>query len=328
MLTAIFNKAQGRQPLYYRGNHIVKPVEQSSLTNEDWIAFLFDNIPEGAMPLGTSFVWHPECVEGDAKYKWKYRPLPVGMKLYNGGPFDPYSPRASNYISISSFYPDEAGEYKRRDTSFAALHAIMIDDIGTKVPIDNIIVMPSVLIETSKGNFQAWYKLDPPLRSLETANMLINAFVAKLKHDCNLVTRIGRLPVGSNTKYDPPTPHVVRTAPLTRHNPMDLVKAYGLILKKPEAKNVLPHPKADTIARWLHENGYVKRVNDKGWLVLHCPLGAHDDDDGTGYRPPTHNEPDGRFRCHHAKCKGKATNELLSFIEGRVLEKIAKWGAK
>jgi hypothetical protein len=202
--------------------------EVKAISNEEWIAFLFDNLPDGAMPLGTSFICNPKDMEGSNRYKWKYQPLPVGMKLYNGGPFDSFGPNASNYVSISSFYPEDDGTYKRRDTSFAALHAIMIDDIGTKVPIDSIAVMPSALIETSKGNFQAWYKLDPPLRSLETATMLVNAFVAKLKHDCNLVTRIGRLPVGSNTKYDPPTPHVVRAAPLTRHNPMDLIKAYGL----------------------------------------------------------------------------------------------------
>lgn len=299
----------------------VKPI-----SNEDWIAFLFDDLPENALPMGCSFAFDPKDVSTEeSRKKWGCSPLPVGMKLFKKGFSSRYSPDYNNYVGISSFYPDAEGMYLKRDTHFAALHAIMIDDIGPKVSIDKIVVMPSLLVETSKGNFQAWYKLDPVVRSLESANMLVSAFVNALNHDGSSVTRLGRLPVGSNTKGGGVVPQVVRAAPLTRHNPMDLVKAFSLTLKKPEARNVIPHPMADLTARWLHENGYVIRAKENGWLSLHCPLGTHDDDGATGYLPPTPSKPNGHFHCPHAKCANKGTSDLLAFIEAIVAAKVARF---
>lgn len=290
---------------------------RSTPSNEEWLQFLFDNLPEGALPIGCSFDCSPNDVDGDARYKWRPWPLPLGA--LRGHLFGPTS---NNYCSISSFYPDQTGKYRRDLSRFACLHALMVDDIGPKVPPAAVLVMPSALIETSPANFQAWYKLDPPLHSVEAATVLVNALGDKLRHDGKSANRLGRMPVGANRKHSPPFPHVVRHFDGSRHDPMSLVKAYGLQLKAPDSRNVVPHPTADLTARWLMENGYVKRVRENGWIELHCPLGSHDDGEGTAYQPPTPGNPNGHFKCQHAKCYGKNTIDLLTFIESKVLAKM------
>ena len=143
----------------------------------------------------------------------------------------------------------------RRKVNFRAMHVVMIDDIGTKVPHSQIAVEPSVLVETSPDNFQAWYFLQRPERDRLRAELLIDRMIgAGLTKDAKDpgmrgVTRYGRLPVGRNGK---PT-YVQRLGAafvqrvvvwqLERLISLDsLAQAYGLDLT-PEPARVLRLPR-------------------------------------------------------------------------------------
>jgi hypothetical protein len=84
---------------------------------------------------------------------------------------------ANNYFSLAVFRPDEAGRYRRQKARFHALHAVMLDDVGSKVPMERLTLQPSWLIETSPGNCQAGYLLREPLTDGLVADHLMNAIV-------------------------------------------------------------------------------------------------------------------------------------------------------
>ena len=52
---------------------------------------------------------------------------------------------ANNYFSLAVFRPDEAGQFRRLKARFQALHAVMLDDIGTKVAMERL-TLPTLLV--------------------------------------------------------------------------------------------------------------------------------------------------------------------------------------
>src|ERR1022692_3756096 len=79
---------------------------------------------------------------------WAGRPWAPGQKLPQW--FD----RGNTYLTVSAFEPDpQTGEIRRRKALFDSLHAVMIDDIGTKVHQGKLLLAPSAIIETSPRNF-------------------------------------------------------------------------------------------------------------------------------------------------------------------------------
>ncbi len=83
----------------------------------------------------------------------------------------------NNYFGLAVFRPDEAGHYRRQKTRFQALHAVMLDDIGTKVAEERVTLPPTWMLETSPGNCQAGYLLAEPLADGGVADRLMDALV-------------------------------------------------------------------------------------------------------------------------------------------------------
>jgi len=82
----------------------------------------------------------------------------------------------SLYYSTSTFNRDPAdGKLYHRQSLFAALNIIVLDDVGTKVPFDKTpaTFQPTYKLETSKGNFQWGYVLAEPVRDFEAASALV-----------------------------------------------------------------------------------------------------------------------------------------------------------
>ena len=80
------------------------------------------------------------------------------------------------YYGTSTCEPDPAtGKLYNRKALFKALHVVVLDDIGTKVPVDKLPegFEPTYIIESSKGNYQYGYVLDAPVTDLEAATMLV-----------------------------------------------------------------------------------------------------------------------------------------------------------
>ena len=130
--------------------------EQQDLAICDFLlAKIFNQIPEGATAFTT-------ILTDDGKFP--YIPL---ERIHKS------SDSAQYYFCTMSVYPDAEGKVRRQDKNFAALHVIVLDDIGTKVQPNN--VTPTYVIESSPGNFQWGYILEHPITNYEEANRIVRS---------------------------------------------------------------------------------------------------------------------------------------------------------
>src|SRR5262249_39295478 len=87
---------------------------------------------------------------------------------------------------------------------FAACHFLMLDDLGTKVPLDRLGGLElSWLIETSRGNHQGGIILNAPITDGAVAVRVLNAVIDAGLCDAGAtgpLTRWARLPVAINGK--------------------------------------------------------------------------------------------------------------------------------
>ena len=146
-----------------------------------------------------SFTGNPATVP---RKVWFGRPWQGSSDMTTDLPAD-----ANNYFSLAVFRPDEAGKYRRQKARFHALHAVMLDDVGSKVSMERLTLPPSWLLETSPGNCQAGYLLREPLTDGLVADRLMNAIVAAGLCDPGANgprARLARLPVAVNGKHSPP----------------------------------------------------------------------------------------------------------------------------
>lgn len=279
---------------------------------------VFKDLPQGARPWVAGFrcdPYHPGA-------RWGGCPI-------NGRIPDIIEAEANNYLAVSSFRPGEDGKIHRRKANFAALHLVMVDDVGTKVPIGAVALEPSYLLETSAGNYQAGYLLAEPVTDRALAEAVVDAMVAQgLATDgkdpgMKGVTRYGRLPLGINNKpvlvAEHGQPFRVRLAewePDRRYTLDEIIEAYGLKLgttRPNPARESYSPPDDDPLLRWLAERGQVQGpANAEGWLPISCPwLGEHTDraDTGAAYLPPS------GFKCHHGHCETRTVHDLRAWAK-------------
>ena len=280
------------------------------VSNAEFLHALFSDLSGDAAPVVTSFAGNPVKVSAGA---WQSRRWRDGEHALSAD--------ANNYFSLASFRPDEAGVHRRRKTQFAALHAVMLDDVGGKVPIERLTLRPTWLLETSPGNHQAGYLLAEPLTDGFRADRLMNAVVAAGLCDPGANgprARLARLPVGMNGKHTPPfVCRMASWAPDLRYSVPDLVD--GLQLETMSAERAkraalrgqstrpddgdpvwIPRPDENAVLAALHERGLYKAPLGDGRHDITCPwvqehTGAVDG--GTVYFEPDDNWPLGGFNC-------------------------------
>jgi len=293
---------------------------QPVLTNEDWIAFLFDRLLPGTHPVSAVSELHPE----------QYPDTPEGNKAKGRALkgqlvpsiFGVNYPDYNTYLNCASFKSDESGYFEKKKPWYGALHAVMIDDVGTKVDAAGLAKYPppTMKLETSEGNFQWWYKLDPPIPDYDIAKMFVAAMVRAVPNDGAGPSRWGRLPVGYNTKRN--FRHRVTEFNAIGYDPGELTEAFGLVMvPEPERKAGIKVAGADAIAEWLSGIGLVK-AQGHGWLEITCPWssvitpGGHDNSTGTKYFLPSEGFPNGGFKCQHlTKCGHRNIHDLLKWCE-------------
>jgi hypothetical protein len=173
-----------------------KTGETVTVGNDEFLRTLFAGLSGDVAPVVTSFKGNPATVTQGA---WKSRRWQDGTTALPA--------EVNNYFSLSTFRPDDAGEYRRRKAQFVALHVVMLDDIGGKVPMERVTLPPTWLLETSPGNHQAGYLLTEPITDGLLADRLMNAIVAAELCDPGANgprARLARLPVAVNGKHAPP----------------------------------------------------------------------------------------------------------------------------
>jgi hypothetical protein len=169
------------------------------ITNEQFLQVIFDADWRDAHVCG--FVEDPSG--------------PISRGLWRGNRFGRLSTDERNalremnsYFVISTFDDDRAsGQALRRKNLFRACHAIVVDDVGTKVPLKDprLLRPPTWILETSPGNYQFGYRLKEPEPDARRVEALLTGMARALTtsgRDPGMtgVTRYVRLPQGVNMK--------------------------------------------------------------------------------------------------------------------------------
>lgn len=256
-------------------------------------------------------------------------------------------PSRNNYLNCSSLVVDPTGELRARKEQFAALHFIVLDDVGTKVDRSKLEGFTATWeIETSPGNFQVGIRLTSPISDLAAAERLVAAVAAAGLGDpgANGVVRWSRLPnaVNDKPKYRSTDGEPFACA-LSVWNPdvsyaeEELIDALGLRLTPQPLSAVsgqsglasapvtaergddvfTPRPAENPVIAALKARGLYKREIEPGKHEVTCPWCAeHTDqlDTGAAYFEPSDAFPLGGFCCQHSHRDNYHIGELLKHL--------------
>ena len=301
------------------------------VSNEAFLRGVFGQELTEARPVVVSFTGNPTNVPGTA---WFGKPW-----MGSDDPAGTLADDANNYFSLAVFRPDEAGQYRRQKTRFHSLHAVMLDDVGSKVPMERLTLEPSWLLETSPANFQAGYLLHEPLADGLAADRLMNAIVGSGLCDPGANgprARLARLPLAMNGKHSPPFRcQLVAWSPNLRYSVENLTD--GLQLEMVQAGRPKRQDRSQTQERptdgdpvWIpcpQENAVLVALRDR--CLYKAPLGEgkHDitcpwiqehtglADNGTAYFEPDDLWPIGGFKCLHGHCVDRHVRDLLRTLD-------------
>jgi len=262
----------------------------------------------------------------------------------------------NNYVGCSSFYPGDDGSFKARKAQFAACHFLMLDNLGTKVPLDRLGGFElSWLIETSPGNHQGGILIGEPITDGALTSRLLNAVIDAGLCDAGAtgpLSRWARLPVAINgkPKYTdkagiPFQCRLIEWRPDKRYSPQEIVDRLQLELapagrpKKPEkpSRSVdSPHPTGNDADEVLtpkaEENPVVTALKARGLYKTPLGSGKHDMtcpwvhehtdqlDTGAAYFEPDEFYPVGGFCCQHSHRDRYRIRALLDFLGVPVAE--------
>ena len=258
------------------------------ITNAEFIAAVFTDLPEGAFAAVCSKPGNPNLGGWPARRADDRVPTIVVAEH-------------NNYLGCSSFYPGDDGSFKARKAQFAACHFLMLDDLGTKVPLDRLGGFElSWLIETSPGNYQGGILFDAPITDGAVAVRLLNAVIDAGLCDAGAtgpLSRWARLPVAINgkPKYadkagNPFQCRLVEWRPDKRYSPQEIVDRLQLELApagrpkkpaKPPARPAnTPHRTGndadDVLTPKAEENPVVAALKARGLYKTPLGSGKHD----------------------------------------------------
>lgn len=199
----------------------------------------------------------------------------------------------------------------RRHENAVAVLAIILDDVGSKVPRDKVLAAPTWEIETSPNNFQLGYLLKEGCAEVHAADELYAGLVeAGLQdpgvRDCN---RLFRIPASVNDKperggfrsvlhdFDEARVYTLKSlAKALKVTPVKLDKPWTDTGERPAADQ------ADPLLDWMVARGMVLSRATKGWLEIDCPFAhEHSDRRDSAKYLPVYDSACGRpqIRCHH-----------------------------
>ena len=251
-------------------------------------------------------------------------------------------PRAM-YYSTSSLYRQADGKLRNRNDNVAALHVIVLDDIGTKIDKDSLpegMQNPTYIVESSEGNFQYGYVLESPIRDIDDAQALIelvkNHEPAITDKGGVLLAKAVRLPAGINGKEGPKGQFNVRLVlddgpfypaeVLQRELEDGQVEATQAVRVAGRGDRLFDMPDygrpEDEVKMWLYANSQVladdPSISD--WVTIECPWQAdHSGSDvNAGYSPlgyGSNGHEDRRgFKCFHDHCSDKRIEDFLATV--------------
>lgn len=308
-------------------NNIQKGETVPTISNEAFINTVFSQLPEDASALLC-------CKKGDPS-EGGWTALPANSTI------DFLTDSTNNYLSCSSFFPNDTGSYSAKKELVSAYHYLMLDDLGTKIPLERLgDFRLSWLIETSPGNHQGGIILAHPLTDLGVGEQLLKAVIAAGLCDggASGLTRWARLPnaINGKEKYrdaegNPFQCRLVEWRPDCRYTPEEI--GAGLQLQVLPEKIVsdfayrgqlpvsnavyTPRSPENPVLMALQERGLYKRSLGAGRHDITCPwLGEHTNalDTGAAYFEPSDAYPTGGFCCQHSHKDRYHITQLLEFL--------------
>ncbi len=298
-----------------------------SVSNREFLETVFRAPEPSQTPFVVSFMGNPGNAPNGA---WRGHTW-IGDAQADGS----LDGGANNYFSLAGFKAGNDGQFRRKKSQFVSLPCLMLDDIGTKVPIDRIGLEPSWQLETSHGNFQYGYLLKEPILHGRVADRLMNAVIAAGLCDpgsSGPCTRLARLPAGSNGKHEPP--FVCRLTgwdPILRYAIEELVDGLELdfsigssrpsssernrtsVINEVEPVHIESSATNIVLTNLMSKGLYKKDLGDAKHDIT-CPwVEEHTNnvDGGTAYFEPSETRPIGGFKCLHGHCAGRRIRELL-----------------
>lgn len=307
-------------------------VALPDITNAEFIDAVMFGIPEGAAAAVCTKRGDP--ITGG----WTALRADLAGRELPGG--------SNNYIGCSSFRPDDDGSIKARKDRFAACHFLMLDDVGTKVPLERLGGLPfSWLIETSTGNHQAGIILAEPITDAETATRLLKAIIDGGFCDPGASGPLGRwarLPqaINGKPKYadeagKPFRCRLVEWHPDRHYTPQEIARRLQL---KPAAtlppKKQIKSPAAlvasagalDVLTAKADENPVIGALKTRGLYKTPLGSGRHDVtcpwvhehtdalDSGSAYFEPSGLNTVGGFCCQHSHRDEYHIRELIDYL--------------
>jgi hypothetical protein len=295
-------------------------------TNKEFLEFIFGD--QWSQVLVTSFTRDPSDPTAPRQ---DWNAWPAGDVIFNKH-FD----QGNTYFCPSLLVP---GTRDRQLENFSALHVIVIDDIGTKVTMLDVVNLlrtkPTYIIETSPGNQQAGWKIEPEKDLAWVKGMLTQLDRQLGGRADNLTNPIAwrRLPVGFNTKAALVSPTRPKGWPVRLSRgypgpmirgldwPTDIEPMIGIITRMTTIERGLgdglrPDDLVlgqDPVYRALEAGGYIlgeKITSDKFWAAtIKCPwVSEHGPTrplTGAEYVPAIPGQR-GWFHCFHCERRGQA----------------------
>ena len=301
-----------------------------AVSNDDFLRLMFGDELESAFVC--SNLTPPDTDDELARVgMWGGGPLEYSRDLYK-------DPQRQNYTCVSSFNRDGEGVYYRQIEFFAALHFLVLDDIGTKVKVDPRSLglgEPTAIIETSSGNQQWFYRLSEPVRDVSIAHFLTKQVLATpvqghllTDQGAKGITRLCKLPQGRNLKLALGQPWQNRLSswrPELSYSAETIAGWFGHTLEKVPQINAVPAASAaqsgeHPLIQALQAAGLLKSAQQKGsgWWDITChqhQLHTKGVDNGTAVKV----RADGSWtmKCQHGHCADLTPRDLYRWLVER-----------
>ncbi|MEH6790478.1 DNA-primase RepB domain-containing protein [Parasphingorhabdus sp.] len=256
-------------------------------------------------------------------------------------------PTANNYFNCSTFRSAEGGRLRAKKEFFTNYHTLVLDDVGTKVPIAALENFPPTYsVLTSPGNYQYGYVLNEPIADENVVAALQESVSAAGLGDPGAfgLARWGRLPfaVNGKPKYQNDGEGLFQCqldkwSPEKRFSLDALYEGLGLLNVPATPGHVISVPAATrrqpaglshaVFQPALDENPVVTALKARGLYKGEISPGVHDVtcpwftehtdqiDSGSVHFEPSAAFPLGGFKCHHSHGEGLSISDLSSYVD-------------
>ena len=237
----------------------------------------------------------------------------------------------ATYFCVSTVERQRKRQVKKRLEDVRTAMVLVLDDIGTKSVAPS--VAPSYRLETSSGNFQYGYILEPYDVSTPEGQAYFDSVLyslAEAGHNdpgCRSASRLVRLPHSSHQSGF--TSVITDWCPDRTWHLEDLAEQFDIPLKPPRKTFALQPGKyerledvSDTVYDWLVTSGRVLGHNDQ-WVYIECPWRSQHTDGAQGststaYSPKDYGRAGSGFKCLHGHCAKRGVDDLITYYHAEI----------